>query len=150
MPTITFTALLENRGGNTAAFDVPPAVVEQLGSGRRPKVVVTLGAHSWRSSIAVYGGAYFLGVSMANRKAANAVDGEIYEVGLTLDEEERTITPPDDLVAALTEAGLIETWGRLSYSHQREHVQHIDGAKAAATRARRIAKTITDLAAKPR
>ena len=38
-------------------------------------------------------------------------------------------------------------WDKLSYSHQRQHQLAIDGAKAADTRARRVAKTIEMLKA---
>lgn len=140
-----FTALLENHGGNTAGFALPAEVVEALGGGRRPKVVVRLGKHTWRSSVAVYGGEYLLGVSMANRRAADAVAGEVYEVELTLDTEPRVVEAPADLRAALAEAGALDRWERLSFTHQREHVTAIEDAKQAATRERRIAKCVAML-----
>ena len=51
---------LELRGndGNAAGFVIPDEVVEELGGGRRPKVVVTIGSHTWRSSIANMGGQF--------------------------------------------------------------------------------------------
>lgn len=142
-----FTAVLANRGGNTAGFSVPAEVVEALGGGRRPKVVVTLGEHMWRSSIAVYGGEYLLGVSMANQRAAQVSQGEAYDVEVTLDTDERTITPPADLVAALAQAGASKAWAARSYSHQCQQVTAIEDAKSPATRERRIAKTVADLLA---
>ncbi|MDO5498762.1 MAG: YdeI/OmpD-associated family protein [Propionibacteriaceae bacterium] len=140
-----FRAVLENRGGNTAAFTVPAEVVAGLGGGQRPKVVVTLGEHTWRSSIAVYGGVHYLGVSQANRKAADAVDGETYLVRLALDTEERVIEPPADLLEAIRAAGAEGAWERLSYSNQRKHVLAIEGAKKPETRARRVAACVNAL-----
>jgi uncharacterized protein YdeI (YjbR/CyaY-like superfamily) len=51
----------------------------------------------------------------------------------------REITPPADFVKALKAAASVwQRWQELSYSHQREHVEAIEGAKQAETRARRI------------
>ena len=66
---------LRGNGGNTAGFVIPDEVVEELGGGRRPKVVVTVGPHTWRSSIANMGGQFMLGVSMENREAAGVAAG---------------------------------------------------------------------------
>ncbi|WP_432558881.1 YdeI/OmpD-associated family protein [Granulicoccus sp. GXG6511] len=140
-----FRAVLENRGGNTAAFTVPADVVDALQGGRRPKVVVTLGDHTWRSSIAVYGGVHYLGVSIANRKAADAIDGETYDVQLELDVAERVIETPADLATALEAAGVEAAWGLLSFSRRRKHVMAIEGAKQPETRARRIAACVAAL-----
>jgi uncharacterized protein YdeI (YjbR/CyaY-like superfamily) len=57
------------------------------------------------------------------------------------------IEAPDDLRAALEDAGAGDAWQKLSYSHQRQHVEAINAAKAPATRARRIAKAVEMLRA---
>jgi uncharacterized protein YdeI (YjbR/CyaY-like superfamily) len=60
-------------------------------------------------------------------------------VRLDLDTEERVIEPPADFVKALKAMPPAwEQWRGLSYSHQREHVEAIEGAKASETRGRRI------------
>ena len=38
--------------GNATGVEVPAEVVDALGSGRRPKVVITIGGHTWRSRVA--------------------------------------------------------------------------------------------------
>lgn len=44
-------------GGKTATgFVVPVEAVEALGSGKKPAVNVTLNGHTYRSTVAVYGG----------------------------------------------------------------------------------------------
>ena len=65
-----FTTELEATGGTTTGFVVPDEVVEALGAGRRPKVVVTVQGHTWRTSIASMGGRFLLGASAAVREAA--------------------------------------------------------------------------------
>ena len=85
---------------------------------------------------------------LANRggnTAGFSVPAEVVEV--TLDTDERAITPPADLVAALAQAGASEAWTARSYSHQRQWVTAIEDAKSPATRERRIAKTVADLLA---
>jgi hypothetical protein len=43
--------------GNNTGIEVPVEVVEGLAGGKKPAVVVTIGTYSYRSSIAVMGGA---------------------------------------------------------------------------------------------
>ena len=62
-----FTAELETSGGTAAGFEVPAEIVDRLGGGGHPKVVVTVGGYTFRTSIARMGGRYLLGVSTARR-----------------------------------------------------------------------------------
>jgi uncharacterized protein YdeI (YjbR/CyaY-like superfamily) len=59
-----------------------------------------------------------------------------------------TPTLPQDIAAALREAGLAEMFGRLPPSHQQEYLTWIEGAKQAATRARRVAGMLERLKGK--
>jgi uncharacterized protein YdeI (YjbR/CyaY-like superfamily) len=69
--------------------------------------------------------------------------GETIEVRVDLDTDKREVTPPADLVKALTAAAPAwERWQALSYTHQREHVEAIEGAKKPETRTRRIESAI--------
>lgn len=140
---------LEGMGGNTTGFVIDPAVVDELGGGKRPKVVVTTRhgstEHTWRSSIASMGGRYLLGVSKANREAAGIAAGDVVDLEVTLDDAPREVEVPADLAQALADAGLREAWDALSYSHQRQHVMAVEDAKKPETRARRIAAAIVKL-----
>jgi uncharacterized protein YdeI (YjbR/CyaY-like superfamily) len=70
-------------------------------------------------------------------------DARSIEVTLTLDEAERIVAVPDDLAAALAAIpGAREAWDKFSFTQRREHVEGIDGAKRAETRASRLAKAI--------
>lgn len=141
-----FRAEVERRGKTATGFEVPAEVVEDLGAGKRPPVRVTLGTHTYRSTIAPYGGHFFLPLSRANREAAGVVAGETPEVRVELDEEPRTVDVPADLeraLAAKPEAGAL--FAKLSYTHRREYVDWISGAKRAETRERRIRGTVERL-----
>jgi len=137
------TLELQRTGGNTTGFQIPDEAVTALGGGGRPKVTVALNGFTFPSSIAKMGGSYWLGVSAERRTAAGVEGGQVYDLDVELDTAPRVIETPDDLRAALeAEPGLRARWEKLSYSHQREHVQAITSAKAPETRARRVAKAI--------
>ena len=53
--------------GNNTGIEVPPEIVEALGSGKRPPVKVTLNGYTYRSTVAVMGGASMISLSAANR-----------------------------------------------------------------------------------
>ena len=137
---------LLGHGGNTAGFEIPDAVVEELGGGRRPKVVVTVGAHTWRSSIANMGGRFMLGVSMANREAAGVAAGQVLDVDVELDTAPRTVEVPDDLAAELEgDADARSRWDGWSFTRQNEAARTLTEARKPETRARRLAKVLAEL-----
>jgi len=105
----------------------------------RAPVKVTLNGYTYRSTIAAMGGPPCIPLRRSNREAAGLEGGETIEVRLDLDTEKREVDPPADFVKALKAAPPAwERWQSLSYSHQREHVEAIEGAKKPETRARRI------------
>ena len=53
---------------NATGLPVPSTVVEKLRAGQRPKVTVTLKGYTYRSTIAVYGGEFFLPLAAAHRE----------------------------------------------------------------------------------
>ena len=134
-------------GGKTATgFAVPDEVVEGLARGKRPPVVVTLGGHTYRSTIAVMGGRYLIPLSAENRAAAGVAAGDEVEVDVELDTEPRILDVPDDLVAAIAaDAEAQSFWDSLSYSRRQRIVLAVEGAKTTETRDRRIAKSVIDL-----
>jgi hypothetical protein len=137
---------LVGHGGNTAGFEIPDEVVEELGGGRRPKVLVTVGPHTWRSSIANMGGTFMLGVSMENRAAAGVAAGEVLDVDITLDTAPRTVDVPDDLTAELEGDESARTaWETWSFTRQKEAVRSLTEAKKPETRARRLEKVLAEL-----
>jgi hypothetical protein len=142
-----FQATLQVEGRTATFFEVPLDVRAVFGRAR-PQVRVTIGGHSYRSTVAVYGGRYFLPLSRQNREAAGVAAGERISVELEADTEERTVDVPGDLRAALdanTEARA--AFDSLSYSHRKEYADWVAEAKREETRARRIAQTLERLRA---
>lgn len=133
-------------GKTATGLEVPAEIVEQLGAGKKPAVSVTIGNHTYRSTLAVYGGRYMLPLSAENRQAAGVAAGDEVEVELARDMAPREVEVPGDLAEKLAgdEAAKAFFEG-LSYSNQRRIVLNIGQAKAAETRARRIDKTVVAL-----
>ena len=132
--------------GNNTGIDVPPAVLEQLGGGKRPLVNVTMNDnYAYRSAIAPMAGRYLIAFSSDKRAATGLTGGETITVELTLDTEPRTVELPDDLAAALAAADVRDAFDRLAPSRQKAHVTSVEGAKAADTRARRVSAVVDAL-----
>jgi hypothetical protein len=128
-------------------IEVPPEVVEALGSSRKPAVTVTLnGGHSYPSTVASMNGKFMVPVSAEHRAAAGIEAGQEVLVDLVVDTAPRVLVVPGDLAAALDAAPAARSaFDALSYSNRRRHTLAVDGAKAADTRARRITKVVDDL-----
>jgi Bacteriocin-protection, YdeI or OmpD-Associated/Domain of unknown function (DUF1905) len=145
-----FTTTVELGGKTATGMEVPPAVVEALGAGKKPPVRVTVGGHTYRSTIATMGGRFLLPLSAEHRAAAGVAAGDPVEVDVELDTEPRTVDVPADLAAALdAEPAARARFDALSYSHQRRHVLAVEAAKAEATRARRVAAAVAMLIGEP-
>lgn len=142
------TAVQQAEGINATGIQVPPEVVAAFGSGKRPKVKVSLNGYTYRTTMAAYGDVFMLPLSQEHREAAGVQAGDMVEVTLELDTEPRTVDVPDDLAAALAESGLRDAFDGLPYSTRKEHVRQVESAKAAETRQRRIAKIVASLQVK--
>jgi Domain of unknown function (DUF1905) len=77
-------------------LEVPPEVVETLGQGKRPRVTITVNGHSWRSRVAIVRGRHLLGLSNANRQAADVETDDAVEVELEFDPDPRVVAEPAD------------------------------------------------------
>jgi Bacteriocin-protection, YdeI or OmpD-Associated/Domain of unknown function (DUF1905) len=141
-----FQATVELGGKTATGIRVPEEVVTGLGSHRRPPVRVTVGAHTYRTTVAPMAGAYFVPLSAENRNLAGVAAGDQVDVDIELDTAPREVTVPAELVAALErEPGARQAFDALSTSRRREHARQVETAKAEATRQRRIAKVLGEL-----
>ena len=142
----TFHSELLQQGKSATGFAVPDEVMESFGAGKRVAVVVTIGDHTYRSTVGPYGGANMLPVSGAHRAAAGIAAGDIVEITLALDDQPREVAVPQDLSTALdSDAAARAAFDGLSYSNQLAHVLSVEGAKTLETRERRIAKVLDSL-----
>ncbi|WP_346621115.1 YdeI/OmpD-associated family protein [Blastococcus montanus] len=134
-------------GGKTATgLQVPDEVVTALGAGKRPPVVVTVGGHTYRTTVAPMGGAYWIPLSAEHRAAAGVAAGDEVSIVVEPDTAPREVTLPDDLAGAMDEAAR-SFFAGLAPSHKKEWVRWVEEAKKPETRAARIGKTVESLRA---
>jgi hypothetical protein len=141
--TVAFETTLSSSGNNTG-IPVPEQVIERLGHGGRPPVLVTLNGHAYRSTVAVMGDQHLIGVSAAIRAATGLKGGDPIRVTLKVADEPREVEVPADFASAMDESGggARDFFDALSNSLRRYHVDTINAAKAPETRQRRIDKAV--------
>lgn len=144
---VTFHTTVLQTGKNTAGIEVPAEVMEQLGGGKRPLVKVKVADYSYRSAVAVMDGKYMVSFSTEHRQASGINSGDEADVTLELDLEPRSVELPEDLRAALEQAGAMAAFEKSAPSMKKEYVRQVEEAKAAETRERRIAKIVENLKA---
>src|SRR6185437_14632465 len=94
------TTLL-SAGKTALGFEIPAEVVEGLGAGKRPPVLVTINGYTYRNTIAVYGGVYMIGVSAENRAQAKVKAGDGVGGDLEVDSAPREVEVAPELRAAM-------------------------------------------------
>ncbi len=141
-----FHATLILSGKTATGIQVPDAIVEQLGAGKRPPVRVTIGSYTYRTTVAPMGGQFWIPVSAENRAGAGISAGDELDVEIKIDTEPREVVVPEDLMAALgADPAAKQAFEKLSYSNKRLHVLSVEDAKTPETRQRRVEKVITTL-----
>jgi hypothetical protein len=119
---------IQQNGKTATGIPVPDEVVAALGAGKRPPVRVTINGYTYRSTVAVMGGANLIALSADNRAAAGVAGGDEVDV---------------DLDAALNQDPAARRFFEsLSYSNKLRHVLAIEEAKTVDTRQRRVAKAV--------
>lgn len=137
------TEIQQGESKNTTGIEVPPSVIEALGAGKRPPVQVTINGYTYRSTVAVMGGASMVGVSAEVREKAGVKGGDVVDVTMELDTEPREVAVPADLATALgKDAAAKRFFEGLSYSNKRRIVLNVEGTKNPETRQRRIEKAV--------
>jgi hypothetical protein len=143
-----FRATVELGGKTATGIEVPEEVVTALSSGGRPPVSVTIGGHTYRTTVARMGGRYLVPLSAENRMAAGVAAGDEVDVDIEPDAAPREVEVPADLAEALAgDDAARATFDGLSFSHRKEWVRWVEEAKKPETRATRLTKTVESLRA---
>ena len=133
--------------GNNTGIEVPSAVLEQLGGGKRPAVAVVVNGFGYRSTVGSMGGRSLIPFSSDKRAESGIRGGDPIEVELRLDTAPRTVELPVDLAAAVDAAGLRAAFDAIAPSQRKAHVTNVEAAKTSETRQRRIEAIIAKLGA---
>jgi hypothetical protein len=128
--------------------EIPFDVSEHFGQAR-PPICVTINGYTYRSTVSVYGGKYYIPVRLSNQKAAGIKPDDMVSVTVAADTEVRETDPPPELLAEFKKnAAAKARWEKLSYTNKKEHAIAILEAKQHKTRERRLEKIIKDLSEK--
>ena len=136
-----FKVKLFGQPGSEVAALQPPfdvaAVFERKG---RVPVKGTINGFPFRSSLMNMGDGHMMVVNAQLRQGAQCKAGDTAEVIMELDEEKRTVEVPADLKKIIDrDPKARESWSKLSFTHQKEYIWEIEGAKKPETRKKRIA-----------
>jgi bifunctional DNA-binding transcriptional regulator/antitoxin component of YhaV-PrlF toxin-antitoxin module len=142
----TFRAVIQKEGSGGAYVDIP-FDVEQVYGKKRVKVKALIDGELYRGSIVRMGGdCHMLIVLKEIREKIGKSFGDEVEVTVEEDTEPRVVEVPQDLAEELARRPEAEAYfQKLSYSHQKEYVDWIQGAKREQTRRNRIEKAIVML-----
>lgn len=142
MPSRTFaTTIFQDNGTAMTGIKLPFDPKELFGKVRAP-VVVSVGKHEFRSTVFRMDGCDWVPLRKSHRDAAGVRAGQRVKVTLASDDTPRIVKVPTELGKALRAAGLAPAFKEMSFTHQREHVEAVLGAKKPETRTRRIEKCI--------
>lgn len=134
-------------GMDTAGVRVPFDVATVWGTRARVPVCGTINGVPFRTSIVPMGGAHMMVVNREMREAMGVKAGDVVTVRMEWDTAPREVAVPDDLAAALDADEAAQAgWERASYTRRKEIARDLTEAKTEATRARRLAKTLAELA----
>jgi hypothetical protein len=143
---MSFSAeVLSGGQGGGHAVVVPKEVAAQFSS-KRPAVVALVNGVEYRSRLAVYGGQSYLGLRKDLLRRLQAGVGDVVQIELVEDHQERVVVEPPELTAALAEHPAAKAaYEQLPDSHRTEYARWIGEGKKPETRADRVAKTIKRL-----
>ena len=132
--------LLGQAGSEVAALKPPFDVVEVFQRKGRVPVKGTVGGFPFRSSLMNMGDGHIMVVNAQLRAGAKCKAGDTVTVLMELDEDKRTVEVPAGLKKVIDrDPKTREFWPKLSFTHQKEYVREIEGAKRPETREKRIA-----------
>ncbi|MCC3154230.1 YdeI/OmpD-associated family protein [Hymenobacter sp. BT770] len=144
-PEYEFEAILEAGEDHGGVFVVVPFnVAEVYGTRGRVPVQATFDNYPYQGSIVPIGdGHHALLLLKQIRRAIDKTVGDTVRVTLSRDVTERKMEAPADLAEKLaTNPKAAAYFAKLAYTHQREFVRWLEGAKKPETRTRRLEETV--------
>jgi len=146
---LKFSTVLLTAGKTATGIKIPDEIIEKLGGGKKPLVKITINNFTYRSAVAVMGGAYMVGVNAENREGANVKGGDKINVTIELDTEERIVEVPAEFQKQLSKnAAAKKMFDTLSNSKKKALIIPIANAKTDETRNRNIEKALSALTGK--
>ncbi|UOQ99371.1 YdeI/OmpD-associated family protein [Hymenobacter sp. 5317J-9] len=147
-PEHEFEAVLEAGEDHAGVFVVLPFSVQEVyGTRGRIPVQATFDGYPYQGSAVPLGdGHHALLLLKQIRKAIDKTVGDTVRVTLARDTAERKMEAPADLAAELAANHKAAAYfNKLAYTHQREYVRWLEGAKKPETRTKRLGEAVAML-----
>jgi bifunctional DNA-binding transcriptional regulator/antitoxin component of YhaV-PrlF toxin-antitoxin module len=143
MKKYKFKATVQPGIGGGAGIVFPYDVEREFGTRARVPVKSILDGVPYSGSLVKCGATeHMLGVLKAIREKIGKGPGDIIEVVVWKDEDERTVEVPAEFKQLMKNEGLLKTFEKLSYTHRKEYCRWITEAKKEETRSNRMAKAV--------
>ena len=141
---LRFRLMIQGKEAGVVSAITPPIDVEEtFGTRGRVPVRGTINGFPFRSSLMSMGGCHMMPVNKALCDGAGVKPGDIVDVVMERDAEERTVEAPPDLQKELVKSKKAqERWVTLSFTHKKEMANSITGAKQVETKKGRLAKVM--------
>ena len=140
------TKLFGMEGMETAAFKPPFDVPTAFGRKGRVPIKGTINGFAFRSSLMNMGKGHCTVVNKEMRAGAKCKAGDTISIVIELDEAKRAVDVPAWLKKIIhADAKAKAAWPKLSFTHQKEYVREIVGAKREETRDKRVAQMMRNL-----
>jgi len=141
---LRFQVKIEGKEAGVVSAITPPIDVPEIfGTRGRVPVRGTINGFPFRSSLIPCGGPHMMPVNKALCNGAGAGPGDIVDVVMERDAEERTVEAPPVLAKELKKnKAARERWENLAFTHKKEMATAISGAKQEETRKRRLEKVM--------
>jgi len=139
-----FRAKIEGKEAGMVSTITPPFdVQETFGTKARVPVKGTINRYPFRSSLMPMGGCHMMPVNKALCESSRTKPGDIVDVVMERDVEERSVEAPPELAKELKRSKKARArWDSLAFTHRKEMATAISGAKQEETRKRRLAKVM--------
>jgi hypothetical protein len=141
---LRFKAKIEGKEAGVVAAITPPVdVIEYFRTGARVPIRGTINGFEFRSSLMPCGGGRMMPVNQTLCRGAGVAPGDVVEVVMERDKEERTVEAPAELKKELAKSKTAQArWDELAFTHKKEMANSISGAKQEETKKRRLAKVM--------
>ncbi|SEE45717.1 YdeI/OmpD-associated family protein [Jiangella alba] len=143
MATAEFDALLIGDDGPGCGFALPFDPKVAYGKARAPVLVSVNGTPPFRTTVAVYGGAGWIGLRKAQRADLGVDVGDTVHVVIEPDDQPRVVDVPRELSAALAaDPAALRAYESMSFSHRKRYADWIAEGRKQQTRDERAAKAV--------
>jgi hypothetical protein len=141
---LKFRVKIQGKEAGVVSAITPPIDIQETFSTRgRVPVRGTINGFPFRSSLMPMGGCHMMPVNKTLCEGAGVKPGDLVDVVMQRDKDERTVEAPPELKKELKKNKKAqERWDSLSFTHKKEMAASIRGAKQEETKKRRLAKIV--------